>query len=159
LGGGISYPVKLYSKGDGSELLSGIEKVEEYEKTSEDTVVFSESSSSEPENTFRIGDATVRETVHALDDQTRDIQRFINVGTKYMDADAITGIGTQNASCILIEHLDSFDLSTATGGVNLASGVYNDVCMFSVLQGLLQMIPCQPILIFITTLQKILAPY
>ena len=127
VGGRISYPVKLYSKGDGSELLSSIEKVEEYEKTSEDTVVFSESSSSEPENTFRIGDATVQETVHGLDDQTRDIQRFINVGTKYMDADATTGIGTQNASCILIEHLDSFDLSTATGDFNLASGVYDDV--------------------------------
>ena len=127
LGGKISYLVKLYSKGDGEEISPSIETMEEYEKTSEDTVVFRVSTSSEPKNTFLIKDTTVQETVHALNNQTRDFQRFVEVGTKYIDADAITAIGTQNASCTLIEHLDSFDLSTATGGYNLASGVYDDV--------------------------------
>ena len=127
VGGKISYLVKFYSKGDGAEIFPSIETVEEYEKTSEDTIVFRVSTSSEPENTFLIKDTTVQETVHTLENQTRDFQRFVEVGTKYMDADAITTIGTQNASCTLIEHLDSFDLSTATGNYNLASGVYDDV--------------------------------
>ena len=122
-----SYPVKLYSKTDGTEQYAGIELGEIYEKISEDTVTFRESGSSVPENTFLINESTILETVHALNNQSRDLQRFVDVGTKYMDADATTALAEQNAICTVMEHLDTFDLSTATDNYNLASGVYEDV--------------------------------
>ncbi len=84
--------------------------------------------------TFTITDTTIEERF--LDDGTlRTWTRFANIGDVYMDEDVQTGTtalfpglsGPQNASCQLLEHLPTFDLSTATGEEMLASGSYQDV--------------------------------
>ena len=137
VGGKVSYEIKLYSKVDGTDYFPSLMIEEEYEKVSEDTVIFKTNGSIEPENTFQIKDSTIQETVHTLENQTRDIQRFVDIGTKHLDADGESILGAQNASCTLIEHLDSFDLRTATGSFNLASGVYDDVLHIQCITGLI----------------------
>jgi len=47
------------------------------------------------------------------------------VGEVYLDA-IIASLGRRD-TCTLQDHLDEFDLGTATGSANIASGVYEDV--------------------------------
>ena len=122
-GGLISYPVSSYIKSDGSLAVSYNDR---FERTTADTIVWQSSGS--PASTFVITPSTIDETVHSAMDALRASQRFVDVGTKYMDATAsLPPIGDQNARCTVLQHHDSIDLSTMTGSFSLASGIYNDV--------------------------------
>jgi len=130
IGGFTSYETRMFSKSKGEQLFEGLETSEQFERTAADTVVFSVNNTGEPANTFVINASSIEETVHGSDNQKRTLQRFVNIGDTYLDANATVNLGEpmkQNAKCSVIEHLDSFDLAFATGSLNLASGIFNDV--------------------------------
>lgn len=90
-----------------------------------------EYSSDELIKTFTVGDTLISETLITASD-FRTGKRFAQVGETFMDANSTPAPDSafpvvQNASCVLDAHLDSFDLSTATGDYTLSSGVYEDV--------------------------------
>ena len=119
----VSYTVSAYSKDTGEQL---IQYTDDFEKTADDTIVWT--SSGEPASTFVITDSRIDETVHSALDAPRPNQRFVDVGTEYMDATAsLPPFGDQNARCTVTAHHDSIDLATKTDAYNLASGIYNDV--------------------------------
>jgi len=131
VGGSISYAIESYDRTTGEQLYGGIEVTEEFFKQDANTVVQRADSSSEPTHTYEIKPTTIIETVHGADDTTRTQTRFVSVGDTYLDADYLSSFGDnsidQNATCTVLDHLDSFNLATATGSFNLASGTYNDV--------------------------------
>ncbi len=100
--------------------------------TNSDGVTINEFSFSERIKTFSVNQTSIEETLLDLDSAKRDSKRFVDIGDTYMNADYHPPESdpvdiSQNASCKLIQHIDNFDMSTAGGNLNLASGVLNDV--------------------------------
>ncbi len=126
VGGSISYTLKVFSQETGNMIL---EDTEEVARINDNTITFT--FAEQLNKSFIIGSSVIEEILHDLDDISRDTQRFVDIGTTYMDATNTSGndelMLTQNARCTVIEHLDSFDTSTATGMFALTSGVYQDV--------------------------------
>jgi len=71
--------------------------------------------------TYKINAEDIEETDGVL---VSYYTRFVGVGTNYYNATFREEIVR---NCVLLEHLDTFNLGTATGNLNLTSGVYNDV--------------------------------
>ncbi len=130
IGGEISFLEKFYDKTpetdeDGSNFLSLSRAF------FNNAGVIEESSFGELDKTFLISATTIDETFVGNGD-FRQSQRFASVGDEYLNADTQPmNLGgqalQQNATCIVQEHFNAFDLSTATDDRMLASGVYEDV--------------------------------
>lgn len=118
----ITYSVTIFSKTDGIQVLQTNDK---FDKISDDTIIWTVNG--EPASTFVITSTTMEETVHSAADELRTLQRFVDVGTVYMNKDTKTIIAPQNATCKVINHLPSIDLTTLTGEFFLATGIYNDI--------------------------------
>lgn len=120
-----TYQISVYAKSTGN-LIFPFEYTEQFEKTLDNTIYWS--TDGEAASTFVITASTIDETVHSANDAFRASQRFVDVGTEYMNASAdLPPFGTQNANCKLVKHHPSIDLSTLTDTFSLTSGIYNDV--------------------------------
>ena len=125
--GDVSFTEEMYSQ-DSGELAFSIPR----RFTHTDGSTINEYSFYDVIKTFFIDQTEIVETLLDLDGATRTSARFADVGDTYMNADysppESDPIGMdQNASCRVLEHLDTFDVSTADGDYTLASGVYSDV--------------------------------
>ena len=118
----ISYMVTFYNTSDGSMVAQYTDK---YEALSNANIYWT--SDGIPAGTFVITTSTIEETVHSADDDLRPSQRYVDVGTEYMNHDTDTILGDQNAACKVIAHHPTVDLSEKTGSFALATGIYNDV--------------------------------
>ena len=139
VGGFTSYKIRTFDKNTGEEILGREEggigaqfDSEQVERTAADTIVFSINNTSEPLFTFIIDATSIEKTVHRLDNQNNlksTKPRFVNIGDTFSDGTVNLGNEPleQNGNCSVIEHFDSFDLSSATGSFRLASGNFNDV--------------------------------
>ncbi len=102
-----------------------------------------EYSSDEKIKTFTISSTAINENL--LDSaNSRTSSRYANIGDTYIDAVSTPPTNSpiaveQNATCVLQEHLATFDLASATADIALASGVYDDVirvqCVTSFISG------------------------
>lgn len=129
-GGEVSFADVIYGQTDENDSILRIQrrfanptgnKIDEY-------------SAGELVKSFVINSGSIDETLFDnTGTSTRQTLRYLNTpGMVYMDADSeassnLLGGTSQNATCTFIQHLDSFDLSTATGDKALASGVFNDI--------------------------------
>ena len=134
----VSYTVNLYDSLDGQQVFQDMEK---FEKTADDTILWT--SDDMPASTFVITSATIEETLHSDNDVLRILQRYVDVGTEYMNKTIDTLLGPQNTTCHVVDHLPAIDLGTLTGTFPLATGIYTDVleikCVTSfVVQGTMQ---------------------
>jgi len=134
----VSYTVNLYDSLDGQQVFQDREK---FEKTADDTILWT--SDDMPASTFVITSATIEETLHSDNDELRILQRYVDVGTEYLNKTIDTLLGAQNTTCHVVDHHPTVDLSTLTGTYPLAAGIYNDVleinCVTSfVIHGTLQ---------------------
>ena len=119
----VEYPVSVYDKTTG-EL--SVEYTDHFEKTIDDTIVWT--SSSEPASTYVITATSINETVHSANNSLRANQRFVDIGTEYMNANAdLPPLGTQNARCSVTGHHATVDLASLTGAFSLVAGSYSDV--------------------------------
>lgn len=126
-----SYQVSLYDKTTGSLF---IQYTDTFEKTFDDTVYWT--SEGEPASTYVISSTMIEETVHSADNAIRPSQRFVDIGTTYMDAsEELPPVGMQNAKCTVSNHHTSIDLSTLTGVHLLANGIYHDVLEVNCITG------------------------
>jgi|GEM_PF-5115970 len=126
-GGEVSFVEKSYSKDAATEGFA-ISLDRSFSNNNGD---IDEYSSGELYRTHVIGNSQIVETFHDPV-MSRTSARYANIGDVYMDATTTAASGgifaaEQNATCELEAHLDSFDLSTATGDQALTSGVYEDV--------------------------------
>ncbi|WP_455220894.1 hypothetical protein [Kaarinaea lacus] len=122
LSNSVNYTVTLYDTSDGHQVFQYIEK---FEKTADDTIYWTTDDT--PASTFVITSSSIDETVHSANDELRISQRYVDVGTEYMNETTDTLVGAQNATCQVVNHHPTIDLSTLTGTFPLASGIYNDV--------------------------------
>jgi hypothetical protein len=118
----VSYMVTFYDTSDGHQVLQYTDK---FEKTFDDTIYWT--TDDVAASTFVITSSSIEETIHSANDEFRISQRYVNVGTEYMNETADTLLAPQNATCQVIDHHPSIDLSTLTGAFPLAAGIYNDV--------------------------------
>jgi len=122
LSNSVSYTVTLYNTSNGLQVFQYTDK---YEKTAGDTIFWTTDDT--PASTFVITSSTIDETIHSANNELRISQRYVDVGTEYMNEATDTLLGAQNATCQVIEHHPTIDLSTLTGAFPLATGIYNDV--------------------------------
>ncbi len=124
--GEVSFMEKFYTKETGEQVLTPLDR----KFTSADGTFIKEFTSNEVIKTYKINDNDITETIIKAN-ASRSYKRFISVGDTILDADFTSALGdtsiNQNATCIVLEHFDSYDLATAAANYNLASGVYNDV--------------------------------
>lgn len=118
----VSYMVTFYNKSDGQQVAQYTDK---FEKTFDDTIYWTTDDIAA--STFVITPSSIEETIHSANDEFRISQRYVNVGSEYMNATTDTLLAPQNATCEVIDHHPSVDLSTLTGTFPLATGIYNDV--------------------------------
>ncbi len=126
----VSYPVTFYGKADGVQTFQYTDR---FVKTLDDTIAWTTDDA--PSSTYKITTATIDETVHTANNAVRQMQRFVDVGDVYLNANDETLFGTQNATCQVVDNLTSIDLSTLTGNFSLAAGIYNDVLKVSCVTG------------------------
>ncbi|MEW8037958.1 MAG: hypothetical protein AB2712_02365 [Candidatus Thiodiazotropha sp.] len=137
VGGAISYESHMHNLQTGDEILAGFENSEQWETIADNTVVFSVNNTGEPSDTFVIRDTQIEDTQHDNDGVILNMTRFVSIGDTYLNEDVSTLLSPDsNISCQVLDHMDSFDISTLTLG--MADGVYNDVlhvrCLFTVNQ-------------------------
>jgi hypothetical protein len=127
LGGTVSYPVTIFSIETGDPLFSGIDIGESFDKIGDNTILQTDLEGALL-FTYEIQDQVVLETVHEAN-ADRTFNRFVDVGDIYLNADNENTLlqATERATCEVIEHIDFFDMSTATGEFELATTVYEDV--------------------------------
>jgi len=130
LSNSVSYTVTFYNISDGQQVLQYTDK---FEKTADDTIYWT--SNDVPAGTFVITPTTIDETVHSANDDLRISQRYVDVGTEYMNKTTDTLLGPQNASCQVVEHHSTIDLGTLTGIFPVATGIYNDVLQIECITG------------------------
>lgn len=122
LSNSISYTVTFYNKSDGQQVLQYTDR---YEKTLDDTIYWT--TNDVAASTFVITPSSIEETLHSASDELRISQRHVDVGTEYMNETTDTLFGPQNATCEVVAHHPTIDISTLTGEFTLAAGIYNDV--------------------------------
>ena len=125
--GDFSFTEKLYSQESG-ELVATLSR----RFSNADGAEIEEYSFSDKIKLFEIKSTEIEETLLDLNNATRISARYANIGDTYMNADYTPPpsdpIGlSQNASCKLVNHLESFDLASAAGNFNLGSGDFEDV--------------------------------
>ena len=138
VGNSVSYTVNLYNISDGQQVLQYTDK---FEKTADNTIYWT--TDDLPASTYVITPSTIDETIHSANDEFRESQRYVNVGTEYMNETTDTLLFPQNATCQVVDHHPTIDLTSLTGTFPLATGIYNDVleinCVTSfVVQGTMQ---------------------
>lgn len=126
-GGQISFIEKIYGKNE-SEDGAFISLRRDF---TNNNGTIEESSSDALIKTFTVSSTAINENLLDSGD-SRESQRYANIGDVYLNANSTPDPSNpiaveQNATCRLEEALDSFDLSTATADLMLASGVYEDV--------------------------------
>jgi len=126
----VSYPVTIYNKLDGTQI---IQYTDSFDKILDNTILWK--SNETPASTYVLTATTIDETVHSANDEFRVSQRFVDIGTEYMNDTSENLFGTQNASCKLVKHHPSVDLSKLTSTFSLATGLYNDVLEINCVTG------------------------